>query len=39
MYKLIVALVALGSSATAQTDIATLSEKDQELHRCVGPSK
>ena len=33
MYKLIVALVALGSSATAQTDIATLSEKDQELHR------
>jgi hypothetical protein len=33
MYKLIVALVVLGSSATAQTDIATLSEKDQELHR------
>jgi len=33
MYKLIIALVILGSSASAQTDISTLSDEDQELHR------
>lgn len=33
MYKLFITLIVLGSSAAAQTDISTLSEKDQELHR------
>ncbi len=33
MHKLIAALVVLGSSVSAQTDITTLSEKEQALHR------
>jgi hypothetical protein len=33
MHKLIAALIVLGSSVSAQTDITTLSEKEQTLHR------